>query len=235
MDTKTCSSRIEAKRLRRAYYSEGVVCQDCGGSTVRYMSNAKCVVCCKRRAAAYYDREKKRSGLPLSGGRARELGALKYLRKRACTRGGHVGARWTKNGECVACSKIGSLYAVDPRYPIEYPPKPSKLLTSRQQALADGRRWFVPTTRCRHCNTLALRYVANGRCLGCSPLRAADNEPLLSGDLTLLNHWPGLTFSREQAAAWGVTIYRTGLHCTRGHTQYRYVTTGECVGCVGRG
>ena len=94
-------------------------------------------------------------------------------------------------------------------------------------------RFYVPSEICPECGTLAIRYTVGDRCLGCSPLQATENEPLLSGDRVLLDHWPGLEFSREQALAWGIVIYRTGKQCTRGHVQYRYVTTGDCVTCVG--
>ena len=39
--------------------------------------------------------------------------------------------------------------------------------SARAKAIAAGERWYTPDTPCRHCGTLAPRYVANGMCKGC--------------------------------------------------------------------
>lgn len=42
-----------------------------------------------------------------------------------------------------------------------------KMKSPRQQAIADGKRWYIPYEPCKHCNIIAERYVANGRCRNC--------------------------------------------------------------------
>lgn len=42
-----------------------------------------------------------------------------------------------------------------------------KIKSPRQQAIADGKRWYIPYEPCKHCNTIAERYVANGKCRNC--------------------------------------------------------------------
>lgn len=44
---------------------------------------------------------------------------------------------------------------------------PGSEVRPRQAAIAAGERWYTPDTPCRHCGTLAPRYVANGMCKGC--------------------------------------------------------------------
>ncbi|HEI0612133.1 TPA: hypothetical protein SIF59_004010 [Escherichia coli] len=42
-----------------------------------------------------------------------------------------------------------------------------RIKSPRQQAIADGKRWYIPYEPCKHCNTVAERYVANGKCRNC--------------------------------------------------------------------
>jgi cytidyltransferase-like protein len=42
-----------------------------------------------------------------------------------------------------------------------------RVKSPRQQAIADGKRWYIPYEPCKHCNTIAERYVANGKCRNC--------------------------------------------------------------------
>ena len=37
----------------------------------------------------------------------------------------------------------------------------------RQQAIAEGKKWYIPYEPCKHCNIVAQRYVANGKCRNC--------------------------------------------------------------------
>ncbi len=42
-----------------------------------------------------------------------------------------------------------------------------KIKSPRQQAIADGKRWYMPYNPCKHCHVVAERYVANGKCRNC--------------------------------------------------------------------
>lgn len=46
-------------------------------------------------------------------------------------------------------------------------PERPQTVSPRQQAIADGKRWYIPYEPCKHCNTIAERYVANGKCRNC--------------------------------------------------------------------
>lgn len=94
----------------------------------------------------------------------------------------------------------------------------------RQLALAAGEVWYQPLTPCAH-GHLAPRRVSNGSCQRCeadwrSAQRSRDGRPA-DGEL----------ISRDEAHRLGLTVYRTGKPCKRGHTGLRYVSTGACVGC----
>lgn len=38
---------------------------------------------------------------------------------------------------------------------------------TRQEALRDGDKWYIPDARCKHCGSIGERYVANGKCKQC--------------------------------------------------------------------
>lgn len=42
-----------------------------------------------------------------------------------------------------------------------------KLKSPRQQAISEGKRWYMPYEPCKHCGVIAERYVANGKCRNC--------------------------------------------------------------------
>lgn len=50
---------------------------------------------------------------------------------------------------------------------IEMGTKPFARSVSRAEAVANGLKWYLPITPCRHCGIVAEKYVANGRCRNC--------------------------------------------------------------------
>jgi len=46
-------------------------------------------------------------------------------------------------------------------------PQRPNIKSPRQQAIAEGKRWYTPLKPCKHCHTLSERYVANGICRNC--------------------------------------------------------------------
>lgn len=42
-----------------------------------------------------------------------------------------------------------------------------KIKSPRQQAIAEGKKWYIPYEPCKHCHIIAERYVANGKCRNC--------------------------------------------------------------------
>lgn len=46
-------------------------------------------------------------------------------------------------------------------------PERPQIKSPRQQAIAEGRKWYIPYEPCKHCHIVAERYVANGKCRNC--------------------------------------------------------------------
>ncbi len=46
-------------------------------------------------------------------------------------------------------------------------PEAPRIATPRQQAISEGKRWYMPYEPCKHCGVIAERYVANGKCRNC--------------------------------------------------------------------
>ncbi len=138
-----------------------------------------------------------------------------YLRRDGCYKCHAIGLRHRQGG-CYFCGKITS----------------KKPLTARQMAVASGDKWYTPATACRRCKTVAKKRVANGECSGCT---GATTDPDGTPDSQLMRECPDMIVSREDAKLMGFKVYRTGQPCRKGHTAYRYVSTGNCIACLKRG
>jgi len=51
-------------------------------------------------------------------------------------------------------------------------------------------------------------------------------------DTDLMSRCPDMIISKADAASLGFKVFRTGKPCLRGHTGWRYVSSGACVECV---
>ena len=50
---------------------------------------------------------------------------------------------------------------------VDVPQDMPKRGKTRQEALRDGDKWYMPDTRCKHCGSIGDRYLANGKCKQC--------------------------------------------------------------------
>lgn len=103
-------------------------------------------------------------------------------------------------------------------------------VTPRQAAAAKGDTWYTPAIgdECKKCGQLAERRVSNGACRGCEEI-AKQNRPK-----EIWEEKPDMIISREMALGMGLKFYRTGKTCHNGHTAWRYISTGNCLQCMGR-
>ena len=244
--------QYDAKRLRYPRYHSGEVCPDCKNSSVRYTKTGKCVHCSLLAAIdlrAYavgvmsflelpdgslstsfsvgiggdrdditpeYQSEIIETATllgpdrpaPLNAAEARERGLELWVREMPCSKAGHLGVR-TLKGECYFCAVSRGQ---------ESP---------RQRALRAGKTWYTPTHPCKRCGEIADRNVHTGACQGCIP-----DDKRKTPDSELMNQTPDLIISRADAEAHGLKVYRTGRPCRRGHTGFRYVSTGNCIPCL---
>lgn len=106
-----------------------------------------------------------------------------------CKNGGHVLIK--HQGKCYFCKQKSS---------------------PRQVAIANNEKWYIPDTPCPRCNTTAMRYVTNGRCSKCHPVRGQTN--------------------RMKARDAGEKWYKPEEECPKcGNHALRYVANGRCKGC----
>lgn len=55
----------------------------------------------------------------------------------------------------------------------------------------------------------------------------------ISASFELARSLPDMEISRQAAIVLGMSIYRTGRPCFKGHAGWRYVSSGACVACRG--
>lgn len=149
---------------------------------------------------------------PLTRQQAIDAGQPLFLSGKACRTHGHLGVT-TVQGKCYHCEKRRA--------------RPSP----RQAAVASGARWYTPADPCKRCDTLAERRVADGACRGCMDASKGE-DGRETPESVMMKACPELVISRAEAKAAGLKVYRTGQACRRGHTAYRYVSTGGCLECL---
>lgn len=99
----------------------------------------------------------------------------------------------------------------------------------RQQAIINGDTWYTPLTPCSRCDEISERNVHNGSCRNCMSLTSTKQD---SPDAMLMRDCPDMVVSKDEARDMGFKVYRTGSTCKRGHTGWRYISTGNCIDCI---
>ena len=190
------------------------VCPICHNIGFRWTVTGQCHVCAKRDAEDTYERAVSINGEPTTPDeRAHKLGYYwTYKPGKYC---GHVG-KTSLNGKCWYCE--------------EERRKPSP----RQTAVSAGAVWYdpAPDDPCPH-GHVAPRRVANGSCRACEQACKPGQQPRTAGN-SLRDICPDTIISRDDARTAGFAHYRTGLPCRAGHIGWRYVSTGNCLSCMGR-
>ena len=154
--------------------------------------------------------------------------------------------RYRDGSECVACTHR---QIEDFRYYGKQgmPGAPDPFPQTAAEAVACGMTfWYGPACpRGPHMREVP---VGGGRCLVCrygpqevrGGSRATPNSyrKIAAGAdgretpcSRMARALPELVIDRRTAAALGMTLYRTGAPCHRGHTGYRFVSTGNCCEC----
>lgn len=250
-------SREMAKRKHYKKYTYYKPCPECGGRE-RYVKNDKCVLCAEYDAADFFyyvtgvmsfniigplsthyppdakifnrppDREipvSHRENIEKHADMVRvprmiarfaedaiRMGLRHYTAPFPCEAAGHIGVM-TLNGDCYFCEQERN--------------NPSP----RQAAKLAGEAWYMPTEGCKWCGKMALRRVANGECKGC--LEDAPGVDLRRSETSIMmENAPDMVISREDARRLGLKVFRTGAPCRRGHTGFRWVSTGGCLACL---
>lgn len=200
-------------------YSPRKTCPDCGFNSPRYCRNGACVVCSRDQSIGFYNTAHGASNpLNVMVGRApivmdaSQWDVIVPLYQAApgnykvkiepCDKAGHIGMRFAATGRCVLCT----IAATDTPSPAETSP--------RQEAIANGEKWYTPVKPCKQCGETALRSVANGECKGCR----SGSGPTVS--------------ARKAAAAAGESWYESEELCGCGRRQWKYVANGRVRRCA---
>ena len=226
-----------ARQLRKTKYNDRIVCPVCGECSIKFTVNDRCIHCARIEAMHFYNivvlgvpptenipitedmlaakaayHASEYFAHPKSPAEAVEKNSPVWLRIEPCSKAGHLGLR-SVNGGCWFCESHDST------------PSP------RQAARQAGEKWYTPIKPCPKCGTLEPRRVDNGECRGCIP----RSETTLEREATaaMVRDCPDMVMSRKDARALDLKVYRTGNPCINGHTGYRYVSTGGCLGCLG--
>ena len=107
------------------------------------------------------------------------------------------------------------------------------------QALAEGVDYFFEDlcTKGPHVRRTSIR---TRRCLTCDEERGRGKRPRLEkapgdGRSTTTSRFtrenPDMVLGKDEARLLGLTQFRTGQPCRKGHTGWRHVASGACVDC----
>jgi hypothetical protein len=175
--------------------------------------------CCALFDAARACEEGLQRGEPMNPNAAELQGYDFYWRSEPGKFCGHVG-KTTLDGKCYICQENKKVCMISPR----------------QEALDAGKKWYTPTTPCRN-GHVALRRVNDGACSECLKFVQDSTAATASTPRAVPIHkqFPDMVISHADAKAVGMTVYRTGEPCRAGHAGWRYVSTRNCLTCMGRG
>lgn len=221
------------------YFWRSTPGKTCGHLGIRTL-NDKCYVC-------KYESNKERRK------RAAAAGEIEYLPFEPCLNG-HLAPRKVHNNACTACDESPRQKAIDagektyiPDIPCknghmsprsvtngvclqcEAERKAEKTISPRQKAIDAGEKTYIPLTPCRK-GHFAPRYVHDGVCTQCE----AESKAPKQKPLSIHKIAPDLIISKEDAKLAGFKVYRTGNPCRQGHKGWRWVSTNNCLDCMGR-
>ncbi len=250
-----------SKKHNEPMYYSNEFCDKCNNSNpYRYVDTRNCFGCLQRELKnnLWYmlNDPTGTQQIPTTAGEAVEYGADHYFTGNACQKAEHAEKLNIVTSKCMNCdlrSARQKAIAEGERYYMPETPcdkchviaekrvdngacsncKPPRVQSARQKAIAEGKRHYTPEEACIVCEQIAPRSVNNGSCQGChakKPKRrvgAPEHQP----SVVLMRDCPDITLGREEARSMGFKVYRTGEYCKKGHTDFRYISTGGCVKC----
>lgn len=251
----------EAIALGYARWMDEHGCTECTtpGPKVRFTENNICVGCLLKLSNEFFplwemghpDRPEPWSTSPK---RSSELGIDYYYagqgRSVICTNGPHVRKTHIPTGKCLACaeakhrlasprsiaraaglptyipaSECPQCHTKAERNVINNACSGCKVKSPRAIARAAGYSTYIPLDDCPECHTKSPRNVVNNACSGCK----TDARTTQSRQFAASN--PDMIVDKVTAKAIGLSLYRTGKPCAKGHTGWRYISTNNCIEC----
>lgn len=226
-------SRDDALKTGYTKWTDRNGCERCGnnGPKVRYLKDNSCVGCLMKSVGdAWLPWCQGDPGRPnpwsTSPDRSAALG-IDWYYETLCTNGPHLRRTSIRTGRCFECESDARHFKSLRKGP-------------RATARAAGERYYTPVDACPSCGKVAPRNVVTNGCTGCSK-RSAPPAPIRQGgdgrrtpSRQFAAENPNFVIGRDAARTMGFTLYRTGEPCRRGHTGWRYVSTGNCLDCLNR-
>ena len=198
------SARATARRSGSTWYTPSDPCPECGQKAERRVSDNRCSGCFPMLRENSFDPAR---------ADARVVGADWYTPSEPCPRCGQKAERRVSDNRCSGCFPRTRQNTYDP---------------ARAEARRTGATWYTPTTPCPVCDETADRRTQDNRCSGCFPRTGGRRSPTT----VMMEAAPDMIISREDARRLELKVFRTGLPCRRGHTGFRWVSTGGCIECL---
>lgn len=138
-------------------------------------------------------------------------------------------ARYTESDECVQCASIQA--REDWRlWKMGMPGRPEPFTTTKEEAIKAGVNYYYINTLCNGGNHFIKRNIKTMKCMEC--VDKAKPPKVESAINKFMNKNPDMVIAKESASALGMSVFRTGQPCRRGHKFWRYVNGGACIACM---
>lgn len=220
--------RNVAAKLSSRLYTNLNKCETCGKSQTFITASGRCAPCMRNQIAAVYmfismpegiQSHQSTSNLPdnfTPMGEAHE--AVKLLKsdqgfelgREVCTEYGHIKLTNDKYHKCYFCETQRN---------------------KQEQAEHYGDEHYLTRSKCSGCDSTTLRNTTDRSCVDCG-YTPRTRQGVVSATALMMRNNPDMVISREDARSLDMTVYRTGEPCSRGHTSWRYVSTGNCIPCM---
>lgn len=180
---------------------------------------------------------------------AQQIGSRTYAVQGRCRRCDADRVHFVANDRCVNCARLEAIHAynvlcaglpVTPSWECEDLHRADSLMigtgwprmpASNSEATLWGAPAYLVPDCCPVQGHIGLLRQPDDKCYFCVEAagvvdmrRATEGNRQIQAD-------PDQIISREDARAAGLTLYRTGRACRKGHEGHRYVSTGHCVQC----
>lgn len=204
-------SRDTAKEKKALRYDTCEQCLECAdvenGCSLKYTSSDNCVLCSRLDALDFFNNNYEDPKTPVDA-MARDLDF--FVIERPCDKAGHLGIQ-TLDHRCAVCVKD----------------RHDKKNLARVAAREAREMFYTPTGACEDCHTISPRRVNNNSCRQCEINQGYRGM----GSILIVHESPDMIMDKSLARTLGFKVYRTGKECHRGHTAWRYVSTGGCLEC----
>ena len=174
------------------------------------------------------------SPIPWSLEESNALGYSRYMTNETCDECNcSPVARYIVGNHCVQCA-LKSSKEIWELWLMGSPDRPEPFCRSKDQALALGLKSYYhhQGILCKGGMHFLQPNVKTKKCQVCADLK---RKPKLNDESTvksLIRNFPDMVISKEDAQLLNFPIFRTTGLCRRGHSSWRYISSGACLACM---